>query len=151
MTRSKECFKCKTVKPLEEFYKHPGMADGHVNKCKDCNKKDVHENRNKKIDYYRQYDRERAKNPKRMKASAEISSAWRKADKRRTAAHNAVTRAVRSGKLIRQPCERCGDKKTEAHHEDYDKPLDVIWLCSVCHKQRHKEIKELLREKTTCP
>jgi hypothetical protein len=27
-----------------------------------------------------------------------------------------------------------------AHHEDYDKPLEVVWLCQPCHKQRHKEI-----------
>jgi hypothetical protein len=30
-----------------------------------------------------------------------------------------------------------------AHHDDYDKPLDVMWLCQPCHKQRHKELKQL--------
>jgi ribosomal protein S27AE len=46
--------------------------------------------------------------------------------------------------LERQPCVRCGATKSLAHHEDYDKPLDVMWLCQPCHKQRHKE---LLNEK----
>lgn len=44
----KKCFKCGIEKPLIEFYKHPQMLDGHVNKCKDCNKKDVSENYFKK-------------------------------------------------------------------------------------------------------
>lgn len=140
MTHSKECFKCKTIKPLDEFYKHPHMADGHVNKCKSCNKNDVTNNRNLKIDYYRAYDLKRAKEPERYKAASEISTAWRQNDKRRTKCHNAVTRAIRSGKLIKQPCVRCGNEKSLAHHEDYDFPLDVMWLCQPCHKQRHKEL-----------
>jgi len=141
MIRSKNCFKCNAVKPLSEFYKHSGMADGHVNKCKSCNKKDVNENRLKNIDYYREYDRERAKNYIRQQASSEISKAWRQVDKRRDFCHNAVSRAIKSGQLVRQPCLRCGNEKSLAHHEDYDKPLDVMWLCQPCHKQRHKEIK----------
>ena len=140
MTHSKQCFKCLTIKPLEEFYKHPKMADGHLNKCKVCNKKDSINTRNSKIDYYRAYDLKRAKEPERYKAAAEISSAWRKADKRRSKCHNAVTRAIKAGKLIRQPCIKCNDKKSLAHHEDYDKELEVVWLCQPCHKQRHKEL-----------
>jgi hypothetical protein len=40
----KKCFKCNIEKPLNDFYKHPQMPDGHVNKCKICNKNDIHEN-----------------------------------------------------------------------------------------------------------
>jgi len=140
MIRSKECFKCKTVKPLEEFYKHPSMPDGHVNKCKECNKNDVTANRNKNIERIRAYDRERAKNPERIQLNLEVNRAWRAEDKRRQVAHNAVARAIRNGSLVRVPCVKCGEQKSLAHHEDYDKPLDVMWLCQPCHKQRHKEL-----------
>lgn len=141
MDTSKECFKCKTIKPLEDFYKHSRMADGHVNKCKECNKNDVTANRNKNIEKIREYDRQRSKIPERIKANVEVNRAWRAEDSRRVVAHSAVARAIRNGLLVRMPCIRCGEKKSEAHHEDYDKPLEVMWLCTPCHKQRHKELK----------
>jgi len=143
MVRSKECFKCKAIRPLEDFYKHPRMPDGHVNKCKNCNKNDVTANRNKNIEKIRAYDRERSKEPERIKTNAEVNRAWRAEDKRRTAAHNAVARAIRNGSLFRLPCVRCKAEKSLAHHEDYDKPLEIMWLCQQCHKQRHKELKEM--------
>ena len=138
----KTCFKCKTEKPLTEFYKHSAMADGHLNKCKECTKHDATSNRNKNLEKYRAYDRERGKIPERIKANTEVNRVWRQEDVRRSAAHNSVGRAIRNGSLVRQPCVRCGEIKSLAHHEDYDKPLEVMWLCQPCHKQRHKELKE---------
>lgn len=50
----KICFKCHIKKQLTDFYKHKGMADGYLNKCKGCNKKDT----KKRQDYLRKNDNE---------------------------------------------------------------------------------------------
>lgn len=45
--------------------------------------------------------------------------------------------AVRYGRITRQPCEVCGEPKTDGHHTDYDKPLEVVWLCRKHHAEVH--------------
>ena len=57
-------------------------------------------------------------------------------------AHYAVRRARMAGTLRPAPCEKCKDaaKEAEAHHEDYLRPLDVVWLCARCHRLRHSSI-----------
>lgn len=56
-------------------------------------------------------------------------------------ARSAVTNALKHGTLKRLPCVVCG-AEAQAHHEDYSKPLDVVWLCTKHHAQRHIEIKD---------
>jgi len=51
---------------------------------------------------------------------------------------------LRRGKLKRQGCEHCGSSKAEMHHEDYDKPLVVRWLCRACHVLEHKRLRNFL-------
>ena len=45
--------------------------------------------------------------------------------------------AVAYGQLVREPCEVCGKLKVEGHHPDYNKPLEVIWLCHLHHRRVH--------------
>jgi hypothetical protein len=142
MVRSKECFKCKAVKPLTEFYKHQAMGDGHLNKCKECAKNDALKHRIENIEKIRAYDRVRAKLSHRIALNTQVTRAWREEDKRRQSAHYAVRKAILNGMLKKFSCERCGNEKSLAHHEDYDKPLEVVWLCQPCHKKRHKEMLE---------
>jgi hypothetical protein len=52
-------------------------------------------------------------------------------------AYRLVSRALKRGTLKRQPCETCGDPKSEGHHRDYRKPLDVQWLCKRHHFAAH--------------
>lgn len=50
-------------------------------------------------------------------------------------ARKAVQRAVARGALQKEPCANCGALKVQAHHRDYARPLDVIWLCVPCHRK----------------
>lgn len=142
----KTCFKCHHLKPLSEFYRHSRMADGHLNKCKDCTRKDVNKNRADRLDKYREYDRDRASEPHRRAISrATRLRHVRMYGKSYTKSHNAVSRAVKKGTLVRPTtCQRCpATECIQAHHDSYDRPLDVMWLCPVCHAQRHKELGRL--------
>jgi hypothetical protein len=56
-------------------------------------------------------------------------------------ARNRLQMALRYGKIIRQPCEKCGAVKVHGHHDDYTKPLDVRWLCQTHHAQHHRRVK----------
>lgn len=59
-------------------------------------------------------------------------------DKHKILARQAVQKAVKSGRLSRQPCEVCGNTTVDAHHSDYAKKLDVSWLCETHHYELHR-------------
>lgn len=130
---TKKCFKCNAEKPLSMYYKHRQMADGHLNKCKECTKKDTVNNRNNRIEYYREYDRGRGN-----RQGYGYVKHYRGKYPRKHAAHKAVYNAIKSGVLIPQNCEICNSSENiHAHHDDYARQLDVTWLCCACHKQWH--------------
>ena len=138
----KQCFKCGLVKSLSEFYKHDRMADGHVNKCKECNKVDVRSNRMDKVEQYRDYDKNRGNCGERIKRNAVYNKKYRESFPEKYKAHTAVGNAVRSGFLIKpEICPSCGEitrsKEMHGHHKDYSYPLDVDWLCVRCHAKSH--------------
>ena len=63
---------------------------------------------------------------------------WRLANLAKYEAHLAVRRALASGALEKQGCEVCGSVAVDAHHERYDAPLDVRWLCRCHHVRLHR-------------
>jgi hypothetical protein len=65
---------------------------------------------------------------------------WGARNREKRFAHRRVYKAVKEGTLVRQPCEICGELRVDAHHEDYSKPLDVMWLCKLHHRQIHAKI-----------
>jgi hypothetical protein len=157
--RFKLCFKCGVEMPLTAFYKHAMMGDGHLNKCKECTKKDATAARLARIEYYRQYDRLRASQPHRRMANRERGrtehgrelsrashklSALRHPDRKR--ALTTLSNAVRDGRVQKEPCFVCGGE-AQAHHSAYSLPLHVTWLCRPHHEQLHKEHRARERQK----
>lgn len=57
----------------------------------------------------------------------------------RQRAYAAVAYAKQKGELVPEPCAACGAEPTEAHHEDWDRPLEVVWLCRAHHAALHEE------------
>lgn len=75
-------------------------------------------------------------------------------NKTKIKARAAVVAALKNGKLKRKPCQICGDKNTQAHHENYNKPLQIRWLCRDHHKLAHYYIKlhsKAILQATTSP
>lgn len=148
----KACKDCGRTKPLGEFYRHPKMADGRLNSCKECVKARVSRHRTANLERIQEYDRKRGQLPHRKAANkarapryaakkGEYLRRYFESQPLKAVAHNAVNNAIRDGKLKAKPCERCGFALgVQAHHEDYSKPLEVVWLCTKCHGARHREI-----------
>ena len=66
-------------------------------------------------------------------------TAQNKKDRKKKRAALQVWRAVQAGNLVKLSCQVCGGESVEAHHPDYDKPLDIIWLCKYHHEEIHHE------------
>lgn len=161
MTEEKKCFKCELVKPLGDFYRHLAMSDGRLGKCKECTKKDANQHRADNLEQIRQYDRDRGNLPHRVESRKEYASTkegktklregskrWIERNPEKHVSQNAVSNAVRDGRLEKFPCAICGSKNSQGHHEDYSKPLEVIWFCPKHHAEHHKNKREEERRTT---
>lgn len=137
----KTCRQCRKEKIRDEFYDHPQMRDGKLNRCKECVKGRVRLHREEN-DSVREYDRRRYReSPERRMAS----EAHQKRNPERTKlvkqCSQMVRRAVLKGIVAKAThCESCGlleteDRKLEGAHSDYTKPLEVRWLCRRCHRR----------------
>lgn len=145
----KVCRTCQVEQRLMDYYRQSNgtfMLD-----CKACWRTKVRANRAANIDYYREFDRARANLPHRIEARQAYaqtpegqaalrrgSRAWELRNPIQKSANTAVGNAIRDGRLMKQPCEVCGKKEAQAHHDDYSKPLDVRWLCTTHHAEWHK-------------
>ncbi len=151
----KVCTRCRIERDLESFHRNSRAKDGRASWCRTCSRAYSKNWREVNPEYgsrWREVNPEynrrwREANSVRWK---EKSRQWAKANPEKGAAAScryakrypklnralsAVHYAVKVGHLIRpETCEECGrEGHIEAHHEDYSRPLNVVWLCRPCH------------------
>lgn len=138
MSGTKICTGCGRDLPLSAFNKTKNSKDGLQSTCRECcseyNRKRYAANKEKFKADVRKYKKE---NPEKV-----LETRLKTCNKAPTQknAYKVVEAALRSGALIKpDTCSGCGCKsdehRIEAHHHDYSKPLDVIWLCTPCHRR----------------
>ncbi len=151
----KTCRDCFKAKPFSEFYSHEKMKDGKLNKCIDCVKARVRRHRKANLEIIRAYDRQRGRTKDRLERAriysrkrnksgvGTISSRnWRNKNPEKYNAHIKLNNAVRDGKVRKGKCRKCRSKRSEGHHLDYSKPLEVFWLCRKHHAELHRKYKD---------
>lgn len=109
------CKKCNTEKVVDEF---PTRTNGkNEYTCLACCRKRNRQNYQDNKEYFRKRD-----NVYDIKVFA----------------RQKLRKAVKKGRIERQPCEVCGAENVHGHHEDYNEPLKVNWLCPKHHAEVHR-------------
>jgi len=142
----KTCIKCGETKNLDDFYKNKQNKDGYTGKCKECTKAAVKVRVQNFTPEQKIARRKTARNHMRRRRATgwkDPKHKQQKKDPHKILARGRVYEAIRSGKMNPEPCAVCGNECSHAHHEDYTKPLDVTWLCSRHHHDRHIHLGEL--------
>ena len=109
---TQRCYSCKTIKPVSDFHRKKSMPSGFTDQCKIC---------------------KNLQNLGRPRKGKSVSPLFR----RQKHASKRVARALKHGRLNKKPCQICGDPLSQAHHQDYSRPLSVVWLCKSHHAQVH--------------
>lgn len=135
---TKICFRCKKEKKISDFYKHPQMGDGHLNKCKECTKKDSAEDYNKKsvskefVNNERKRGRERYRRLYAGTGKANITANIDYAKK-----YPEKLAAKTKSKHLAKPFYTAERHHWSYNEEHYD---DVIWLIKKEHMKGHRFI-----------
>ena len=128
------CNKCGQDKPLTDFHRNKSRPLGREYFCKECQKL---KDKKREKRFYRDYS-ESTKKKIRL---------WKRRDywinRHKYVAREMVKALVKTGEIKKQPC-KCGNPKSMAHHPDYAKPLEVVWLCHKHHYEEHQKIKKII-------
>lgn len=139
---TKTCTKCGGVFARTNFYRDRATKDGLRPDCKECNKRRVlkwrYENHDRVLAYMQKYNATETAHAASRRQMQRAKAIYPE----KVAAREMIKSAVKHGKIVRGPCEKCGASNAHAHHHDYSKPLDVHWLCRKCHGIEHRTTPE---------
>ena len=117
-----QCGSCKRILPIDSFCFKRSRGRYELHRCKECIRVWFRDRWAKGM--YRRKERMpagRQNNPLAVKARGELR------------------KALDKGFIERRPCEVCGEQRSQGHHPDYTKPLDVKWLCRKHHFEIHRK------------
>lgn len=145
-----ECDACGATRPTSDFYWRNDL-NRFRSTCKDCwnaaaAAREATSEKKAKRSEQRKASRAQEVNRARERKSA---TAYRHRHPEKTVAKRMVRSALSSGDLVRpEACSQCGlgcvradgASGIQAHHTDYSRPLDVVWLCIKCHAKEHRNV-----------
>lgn len=158
----KICKRCLSPKGIDDFYRDSSMRNGTTNVCKDCKRVEHYNYKRSHISEIRECVREYWKNRQGARKNVYATDPlYRKKQKeyarlhprkcrtprvennlQKRSARYAVDWALKTGVLKRLPCVVCANPRSHAHHQDYLRPLEVVWLCPMHHKELHAKYTE---------
>ena len=144
--RKRRCTRCGEVRLVEEFSPDKKNRDGRNSVCRSCR-------RRRERAYWRRHPehcRRIARESQRRNYRPGNQAAHSPEEAAKVRSRNAAKRALASGRLRRPDrCQACGQPpsaalRIEMHHPDYARPLDVVFLCSLCHGRAHQRFADEL-------
>jgi len=120
----KSCSRCKVEFPLTSdfFYRNKSNTTGFNTQCKLCAARGVKVWKNDNSS---------------RNVLKEAHKAWRRKNPDKRNVRQRVYMALKKGLIKKKECAVCDKVKVEAHHFNYSKPLEVIWLCNKHHVEVH--------------
>lgn len=147
----KKCSKCGKEKPLSEYGPHKRTRSGVQPSCRACAAALAKQRYHKDM-IYRLANLKQSRKQRKEKGNElrEYRKQWQRDNREeqerkygyQRKAKAALNNAIARGKIVRSSTCRINNgnctKIIQAHHTDYNKPLDVEWLCSVHHMAWHR-------------
>lgn len=135
----RQCIACRRLKPIDAFPLRGGKNSGPHSYCAPCWKLYQRAYRAKWKATHPEYQANwYARNPG---YEGRRAIEWQRRNETKHAAHIIISSLIKGGKLISAPCLICGAEKTQAHHFDYNKPKEIMWLCFKHHCGWHRVFK----------